>query len=60
MSTAPKAFTVRYYLERLEGYSPPLARAAVAVAERRWAWPTAWCGRTSATGWPSWPGYERA
>ncbi len=32
MSTAPKAFTVRYYLERLEGYSPPLARAAVRVA----------------------------
>jgi hypothetical protein len=32
LGTAPKAFTVRYYLERLEGYSPPLARAAVAGA----------------------------
>jgi SAM-dependent methyltransferase len=32
--TAPKAFTVRYYLERLGGYSPPLARLLVAAAER--------------------------
>lgn len=44
MGTAPKAFTVRYYLERLEGYSPPIAKAAVAVAERvrvanRLVWP---------------------
>lgn len=30
--TAPKAFSVRYYLERLRGYSPQLARAAVAAA----------------------------
>jgi SAM-dependent methyltransferase len=41
--TAPKAFSVRYYLERLGGYSPPLARAfvraarAARVAERMWA-----------------------
>jgi len=41
--TAPKAFTVRYYLERIGGYSPPLARALVAgarragVADRMWA-----------------------
>jgi SAM-dependent methyltransferase len=33
VGTAPKAFTVRYYLERLEGYSRPLARAAVRAAE---------------------------
>lgn len=44
MGTAPKAFTVRYYLERLEGYSEPVAGAAVAVAERarvadRLVWP---------------------
>jgi SAM-dependent methyltransferase len=44
LGTAPKAFTVRYYLERLEGYSPPLARAAVAGAKRvgvadRLVWP---------------------
>ena len=43
VATAPKAFTVRYYLERLGGYSPPLARAlvrgaiAAGVAERIWA-----------------------
>jgi len=41
--TAPKAFTVRYYLERIGGYSQPLARALVAgasvagVADRMWA-----------------------
>ncbi len=34
VSTAPKAFTVRYYLERVGGYSPPLARALVTVAGR--------------------------
>jgi len=44
MGTAPKAFTVRYYLERLEGYSQPVAAAAVALAERarlsqRLVWP---------------------
>lgn len=44
IGTAPKAFTVRYYLERLQGYSPPLARAAVGVAEAvgvadRLVWP---------------------
>lgn len=33
IDTAPKAFTVRYYLERLEGYSPPVARLAVAAAK---------------------------
>lgn len=32
--TAPKAFSVRYYLERLEGYSAPVSRGAVATAER--------------------------
>ena len=43
IGTAPKAFSVRYYLERVGGYSPPLAgvlvRAARAagVAERMWA-----------------------
>ena len=42
-ATAPKAFTVRYYLERIGGYSPALARAlvrgaqAAGVAERIWA-----------------------
>jgi SAM-dependent methyltransferase len=42
-STAPKAFTVGYYLERIGGYSPAagrlLARAAGAagIAERMWA-----------------------
>lgn len=44
MGTAPKAFTVRYYLERLQGYSEPVAAGAVAVAERarvadRLVWP---------------------
>lgn len=42
-TTAPKAFTVRYYLDRLRGYSPGAARALVAgarrvgVADRMWA-----------------------
>ena len=40
----PQSLHRRYYLERLEGYSAPLARAAVAVAERlrvadRLVWP---------------------
>jgi hypothetical protein len=41
--TAPKAFTVRYYLDRVAGYSPPVARALVAaaagagIADRIWA-----------------------
>jgi SAM-dependent methyltransferase len=41
--TAPKAFTVEYYLGRVGGYSPALARALVAsarrtgVAHRLWA-----------------------
>ena len=44
MGTAPKAFTVRYYLGRLGGYSEPLAAGAVALAERariadRLVWP---------------------
>ncbi|HLM28100.1 MAG TPA: class I SAM-dependent methyltransferase [Thermoleophilaceae bacterium] len=34
VDTAPKAFTVRYYLSRLEGYSGTLARAAMGTAER--------------------------
>ncbi len=43
VTTAPKAFTVRYYVGRLEGYSPPLARSlesaarALGAAERLWA-----------------------
>jgi SAM-dependent methyltransferase len=43
LGTAPKAFTVRYYLERIGGYSPPTARALVrgaellGVAQRLWA-----------------------
>jgi SAM-dependent methyltransferase len=42
--TAPKAFSVRYYLERLEGYSPPVAAGAVAAARAvgladRLVWP---------------------
>jgi SAM-dependent methyltransferase len=32
ISTAPKAFTVDYYLGRIEGYSPAVASAAVATA----------------------------
>jgi SAM-dependent methyltransferase len=41
--TAPKAFTVRYYLDRLGGYSRPAAdtlvgaAAAAGVADRMWA-----------------------
>ena len=30
--TDPKAFTVRYYLDRLRGYAPPVARALVGAA----------------------------
>ncbi|HWC25592.1 MAG TPA: class I SAM-dependent methyltransferase [Solirubrobacteraceae bacterium] len=43
MASAPKAFSVRYYLERIGGYSPRLARALVRVAraarlaDRLWA-----------------------
>jgi len=43
IDTAPKAFTVRYYLERIGGYSPSAARAlvgaarTVGVADRIWA-----------------------
>ncbi|MBA3328124.1 MAG: class I SAM-dependent methyltransferase [Solirubrobacterales bacterium] len=43
IGTAPKAFSVRYYLERVGGYSPPVARALVRgartarVADRMWA-----------------------
>jgi SAM-dependent methyltransferase len=43
LGTTPKAFTVRYYLERIGGYSPSLSRALVAgagtagVADRIWA-----------------------
>jgi SAM-dependent methyltransferase len=33
-ATAPKAFSVRYYLGRVGGYSPALARGLVAGAER--------------------------
>lgn len=42
VTTQPKVFTVRYYLERLEGYSKPLAGAlvkgaeSVGVADRMW------------------------
>jgi SAM-dependent methyltransferase len=34
IGTSPKTFSVRYYLERLAGYSPPLARAVVAAGHR--------------------------
>jgi SAM-dependent methyltransferase len=34
LTTAPKVFTVGYYLRRIGGYSPPAARALVALAER--------------------------
>jgi hypothetical protein len=50
ITTAPKAFTVGYYLERIGGYSPPVARTlvkaagAVGVAGRSGR-------RTSATAW---------
>jgi hypothetical protein len=43
LDTTPKAFTVRYYLERIAGYSPPVSRAlvagagAVGLADRIWA-----------------------
>ena len=43
ITTAPKAFSVRYYLERVGGYSPGLARVLVRAArragfaERMWA-----------------------
>lgn len=43
IETAPKAFSVRYYLERVGGYSPPVAKLlvrgarAVRVADRMWA-----------------------
>lgn len=43
VSTAPKAFTVGYYLARIGGYRPGLARGlvraatALRLAERRWA-----------------------
>ena len=33
VSTAPKIFNVRYYLGRLSGYSPTLARGLVRIAE---------------------------
>jgi SAM-dependent methyltransferase len=42
-ATAPKAFSVEYYLSRLEGYSKPMGRAlvrgarSVRVADRMWA-----------------------
>jgi SAM-dependent methyltransferase len=42
VATDPKAFTVRYYLDKIGGYSPPLSRALVGaasragVAERMW------------------------
>jgi SAM-dependent methyltransferase len=43
LATAPKVFTVRYYLERIGGYSPVTSRAlvraadALGVADRMWA-----------------------
>ncbi|HEY2771836.1 MAG TPA: class I SAM-dependent methyltransferase [Solirubrobacteraceae bacterium] len=42
ISTAPKVFTVRYYLERIGGYAPAVSRAlvrvatAAGVADRMW------------------------
>jgi SAM-dependent methyltransferase len=43
IATAPKAFTARYYLERIGGYAPAVSRAlvrtagAAGVADRIWA-----------------------
>jgi SAM-dependent methyltransferase len=43
ITTAPKTFTVAYYLERIEGYSPAVGRALVStargvgMADRMWA-----------------------
>jgi len=43
MSTNPKAFSVRYYLEAGGGYAPRLSRAlvraaeAMGIADRMWA-----------------------
>lgn len=43
MGTTPKAFTVEYYLSRIEGYSRPVGRALVGaartlrIADRMWA-----------------------
>jgi hypothetical protein len=43
IATAPKAFSVRYYLERVGGYSEPVGRGLVGmatragVADRMWA-----------------------
>ncbi|WP_205696647.1 class I SAM-dependent methyltransferase [Conexibacter sp. SYSU D00693] len=43
MDTQPKAFSVRYYLSRIEGYSKPVGKAlvrgaeAAKVADRMWA-----------------------
>jgi SAM-dependent methyltransferase len=43
ITTAPKAFTVRYYLDRINGYSPAAGKAlgsaasAIGVADRMWA-----------------------
>lgn len=34
VDTDPKAFTVRYYLDKIGGYSPALSRALVRTAER--------------------------
>jgi SAM-dependent methyltransferase len=34
IATAPKAFSVRYYLDRIGGYSPALARGLVGAASR--------------------------
>lgn len=34
LTSSPKAFTVRYYLERIGGYSPPLSRGLVRIARR--------------------------
>ena len=34
VGTQPKAFTVRYYLSRIDGYSRPLGRALVGAADR--------------------------
>jgi SAM-dependent methyltransferase len=44
IGTAPKAFTLRYYLGRLEGYSKPLATGAVAAA--------GWAGVAERLVWP--------
>ncbi len=50
VATSPKAFTVRYYLDRIAGYSGAAAALAVEVAERAGRRRAASGRPTSATG----------